>query len=284
MKGSIQKYSKNLSIVRQSEEFLDSNQKQIFSINPDSNFSVGRIKVPNTKIFPNYPILDNFRIHLFKMFYLIVCLLIRSVKIDFSQKNNPKFSKNNIGFESLNKNIKKQKTFCDLNIIKTLKVLSLFHFVLTMFGSKSSMSTIFNSSLLWFLFLCILENFLFKTKICLENTLNLNINFLQRVIGYSEPDSENILNFQSVPEHLKTQKVISESKKFIHELRIYQNLKKNFVTNFFLKNGNILREKENQKSGNIKIVSGHWNEKMMRKENGKYQYVTDEELKGFHFF
>ena len=220
--------------------------------------------------------------------FLIICSLLKSVNIDFSQKKTGKFSRFNNDFVGLNKNLNKanKKVFCDINFMKILKFVSLYFYTVSFFAQKISLCSVLNFNLVWFLILCFAENILFRSKSKLENLLKLDLNFVQRVISYKEPSFSDDC-FKQSPNKLKNyenQEKVAEIKDTLENMRIFQNLKKEFVLKYFYKNSNGLSESKSECDPDYlvkkKVISGHWNEKMMRKQKGRFDYLADEEMRG----
>lgn len=290
MNDYIKKYSKNLDIVRQCENFLGKNQRRIHSVDPNTNLTIGRIETESgVKFGQNQrPFFANLGFSILKVMFLIICSLLKSVKIDFSQKKTGKFSRLDNDFVGFNKNLNKanKKVFCDINFMKILKFVSLYFYTVSFFAPKISLCSVLNVNLVWLLILCFAENILFRSKNKLESLLKLDLNFVQRVVSYKEPSFSDDC-FKQSPNKLKnyeSHKTVDEIKDTLEKMRIFQNLKKEFVLKYFYKNSNGLSESRRDVDPDYlvkkKVVSGHWNEKMMRKQKGRIDYLADEEMRG----
>ena len=292
----IKKYSKNLEVVRSSEEVLSNSNKKVFYIDSCTNTLLGNLDTKGKERSKAGLLIYSFVMAL----NMLLSLLLSSFKVHLNWRQSREslgsfdkqntlgkesfyFSKANYsvyGLKSLGN--KQQPSIIKISIFLLLKLFFAFQIILE-FGSKKET----NSKQVGFLFTALLatifmEISLKSIKMKFDEVLQLNVNYVEsRAYIREKQNTVKQLFRENEKENQKElQKLVEE----LNSMRIAGNVKKNFILNYFTKNIKTLSTEmsdlEELAKKKSKVLTAYRNEDMMTKREGEFEYTSLERQEG----
>lgn len=288
MEKWLQKYSKNLQVVRCSEEILSNQTKKIFYIDDKSQTVLGNIQTRDSGDSDS-KLLD-FSLCLLSVFNMVLTLILSSFKLgsrtlsaksrfdnrNLLNKESLYYSESNYSVHGVeNPENRSQTKIIRISLFLVLKLFFALK-IIREFGTPENTETSPLASMYLFFMVIVAEILLKHLKTRIEKILKLEVNFVQTQAYIREPKHMLGLVFPEKDKgnRKQNQRLVDE----INMLRIAGNVKKDFVLNYFTKNvKNLMTDfnaLDSQKKDSQKVFTGYRNEDMMTKKNGVFEYTS----------